>query len=298
VPDFNAPRYVSPAFTVGPDPSFPDELPITVEWRDASNDQEPAEPAEDDSVRRERAGAVWRTEGERRAEESLVAVARNMALVPAQRAPTVLLNHMELGRPIDRRLWLLSEPTSPQAEAYRLLRHRLLVQADPRIVVVTSAMPGEGKTTCAANLALAMAEESTASVLLFDANLRRPAARRLFGIPHLDGVLDGVEIRTYPVVALAGLRLRVCSALNDPGTNVRIDRAALRMAMADLAYAYDYIVVDASSVLEGSEVNLLAEVVDGVLLAARAGSSHRQRLRRALARLGSVTILGAVLVDS
>src|SRR5579872_6956735 len=59
-------------------------------------------------------------------------------------APTVALRHAALPSPLDSRLVLLREPTSSRARSYRLLRHKLLSDADPRIIAVTSPSPGEG----------------------------------------------------------------------------------------------------------------------------------------------------------
>src|SRR5262249_3294469 len=67
---------------------------------------------------------------------------------------------------LDRRLILVTEPHSPRAASFRLLRDSLVAKSMPRVVAVTSAAPKEGKTTCAANLALALAEQPGTRVLL------------------------------------------------------------------------------------------------------------------------------------
>ena len=82
---------------------------------------------------------------------------------------------------LDDRLVMLRESQSARARSYRLLRHRLLSASDPRIVAVTSARAGDGKTTCALNLALAIAEDVMTRVLLLEANLQRPCLGRLLG---------------------------------------------------------------------------------------------------------------------
>src|SRR5262245_22729935 len=69
--------------------------------------------------------------------------------------PIVIVEQVEPLTPLDPRLTMLLGPGSPQAEAYRLLEHRLNAKTAPRVIAVTSAERGAGKTTCAANLALA-----------------------------------------------------------------------------------------------------------------------------------------------
>src|SRR5580700_9675186 len=95
-------------------------------------------------------------------------------------------------RTLDARCVMLTQPVSPQARSYRLLRHQLLTHLDPRVVVVTSALNGEGKTTCAINLALCIAEETLASVLLLEANPHRPSLAQVFGMATLlEGAREG-----------------------------------------------------------------------------------------------------------
>src|SRR5262245_4430490 len=74
------------------------------------------------------------------------------------------------------------QPGGRQAESYRALRHRLAEDGDPRIVLITSPMTGEGKSVVSANLALAVAELGRHRVLLLEANPRHPSLARAFGI--------------------------------------------------------------------------------------------------------------------
>lgn len=223
--------------------------------------------------------------------------ATSETLVLRSAKATVLLTELELQRPFDARLDLLQSPSSPRSTAHRLLRHRLMKQGDPRVIVVTSPSPGEGKTTCAINLALAIAEERSASVLYLDANRQRPVLTTLLGTEGQRGVLSAAEHRTYPVIALRGSELRLAT-VSDSETDASQPPAILQTVLRDLREAYDYVIVDAGSVLESADVNVLSENADAVVIAARARHSHRRSLRECLARLEGAPIRGVVLLDS
>ncbi|HYJ07600.1 MAG TPA: P-loop NTPase, partial [Polyangiaceae bacterium] len=114
---------------------------------------------------------------------------REVITTLALSSPVMVIEDVQLTAPFDRRLILLNEPGSARARSFRLLQHRLAAEHDPRIIAVTSALPGEGKTTCAANLALVLAETSFARVLLLDANLKRPSIADVFGYEPVDNLM-------------------------------------------------------------------------------------------------------------
>jgi Mrp family chromosome partitioning ATPase len=217
--------------------------------------------------------------------------------------PTVEIQHVTLPSPLDGRLVLLKEPASARARSFRLLRHKLLSGGDPRIVAVTSASPSEGKTTCALNLALAIAEDTLMSVLLFDAHLRRPALGPILHCAptrasRTDVTRAAVAGPPYPVVAISGTRLHVAAL---PATSLeggRLDRTLLSLVLSDLRCKYDYVIVDAASVLESGDVDVVGESSDGVLVAVRAGRSRKSDVRLAIAQLAPARILGTVLMDA
>lgn len=217
--------------------------------------------------------------------------------------PVILMEEVELPRVPDPRLVMLREPSSVQARGYRLLEHRLLALGDPRVIAVTSAEPGEGKTTCAANLALALCEETASRVLLVDANLPRPGLGDLFGFEPTDSfmikLLRSEEAAPpHTVASVSGIRLQL-AALNPTVTRgKRLDRMLFGSAMQDLRRLYDYIVVDTAAVLESADANCVSVCADGVIVAARSGKSRRGSISRALDQLKPARILGTVLIDT
>jgi Mrp family chromosome partitioning ATPase len=230
--------------------------------------------------------------------------AETEAIVPRDGpTPTIDLQYVSLPDLLDDRLVMLREPESPRARSFRLLRHRLLSHQDPRVVAVTSACPGEGKTTCALNLALALAEDTMMSVLLLEANLRRPTLGRLFGFDPIESLVENITRFTdvgppYPVAAISGTRLHVAALPTSALPEARLDRTLFSVALHDLRSAYDYIIIDAASVLESADADIVGECSNGVVVATRAGTSRRGEVRRAVEQLAPAIVLGSVLLDA
>lgn len=198
--------------------------------------------------------------------------------------------------PVDARLVLLKHPSSARADAFRLARHRLQQRNDPRLLAVTSAAPGEGKTTLAANLALAIAEEHGPSVVLLDTHRARPALAELFGVaPGANVLVPGP--RGYPLHRVEGTELLVGLGSGQPGPMTQADRDALRVALTDLRLVFDYVLVDCGPALDGMDVHWIGELVDGVAFAVRRGATDRRSLRRAIDGLMPIPLAGAVLLD-
>ncbi len=224
------------------------------------------------------------------------------AIVPVRQSPSFVLEEAEIPAVVDARLVMLQPDAQEQSRAYRLLRHRLLAEGDPRVLAVTSAEPGEGKTACAANLALALADETMARVLLIEANLRRPSLGEVFGFEPADSFVRRlIEYREasppYAVAAIRGTRLHVAALPALHARELRLDRLLLDTALHDLRSAYDYIVIDAAAVLESADADVAGECADGVILVARAQSSRRTALEEAMSQLHPTRILGTVVLD-
>jgi Mrp family chromosome partitioning ATPase len=204
----------------------------------------------------------------------------------------------------DPRLVILNEPDSERAAAFRVLRHHMLEAGRPQVIVVSSAQGGEGKTTVAANLALALAECGRAKVLLAETHVRRPQLANVFRcVPPWCFAEQMAAHRAQPglpwnVIELAALWLHL-APLNPKIEKAQLlDAPAFTVAMERLRLAgYDHIVIDAPPVLGSADVNLMADAADGVLLTARASRTTTRDLRRSLDQLGKTKVLGTVLVQ-
>ncbi len=205
----------------------------------------------------------------------------------------------------DPRLILIREPDSARAASFRVLRHRLADRGDPRIIAVTSPEPRDGKTTCAANLALALSEFGRAKVLLVEANFRNPQLAVLFGfLPpecfsmqlqrHRERPLD-----PWSVVEAFSPSLHVLAVKPGEVNRPLLDAPALAIAVEMLSRAgYDFIVFDTPPVLGSADVNLIEDYVDAFILTARSGRTQGRALRSAVEQLSPRKLLGVALLDA
>jgi len=204
----------------------------------------------------------------------------------------------------DPRLTLMLYPDSERAAAFRVLRHHLLEVGRPQCVIVSSPQPGDGKTTTALNLALALAECGRAKVLLVETNLRRPQLADVFKfVPPWCFAEQLAAHRHQPMMPWSAIEIPQLW-LHVAAINPRIEKTqlldgpAFAIAMERLRLAgYDHIVVDAPPVLGSADVNLMADAADAVVLALRARRSTTRDLRRAIDQIGAAKVAGTVLVQ-
>lgn len=199
-------------------------------------------------------------------------------------------------------LVMRSDPLGDQAEAYRRLRTnlRFLNLAGPsRSIMVTSAVPSEGKSTIAINLAVAMAEGSS-RILLIDADLRRPSAARYLGLEGAVGlttVLIG-EAAVEDVIQPWGGSIDVLPAGQiPPNPSELLDSAAMSGLLRRLGASYDTILLDTSPLLPVTDAAALSRFVDGALVVVGCQTVHRHQVTEALGSLAAVDarVLGLVL---
>ena len=218
------------------------------------------------------------------------------ALDPVQTVATTML---------DSHLVAALAPQSLAAEQYRSLRTRIKRAENGRAVrtiVITSPAKGDGKSLTAANLALTMAQEFQQRVLLIDADLRRPAVHRLFGIPGGPGLTDvlmgGAELNQALVnVENHHLTLLPAGAIPNHPAEL-LGSASMRRVLDTLRTRFDRILIDMPPVAPLADLHIVAPMADGVLMIVRAGVTPRPAIERALAGLDMSKVLGLVLNES
>lgn len=189
------------------------------------------------------------------------------------------------------------------AEAFRKLRTNLqflAVDNPPRVIVVTSSLPNEGKSTTAINIALALAEAEH-SVVLVDGDMRRPMVAKfleLAGAAGFSTVLSGgaslsevLQKTNFP-----GLTVLTSGAI-PPNPSELLGSLAAKKVLSELREKFDYVIVDSSPLLAVTDAAILAANSDGVLIMARFGQTKRDQLAHAVRNLKDVdaSLLGAVL---
>jgi protein-tyrosine kinase len=186
-------------------------------------------------------------------------------------------------------------------EQYRRLAatlHHAQTATGLKVIMIASAAPAEGKTLTAANLALTFSESYRRNVLLIDADLRRPAMHRIFGTDNASGLTEGLMApteRRLPVWAITE-RLALLQAgrpNSDPMAGLTSDR--MRRLIAEARESFDWIVIDSPPIGLLTDANLLAAMVDGVVIVVKAGGTSYELVNRAIEAVGRSRILGIVL---
>jgi non-specific protein-tyrosine kinase len=198
----------------------------------------------------------------------------------------------------------LTNPRSPVSEAYRTLRTNIEFSSldDPiRALVVTSAGPGEGKSTTLANLAITMAQAGK-KVILADCDLRKPSLHELFGVSNEAGitsmVVDDQALANPPLVetTVPGLLLLASGPL-PPNPSELLASRRMEEIIGALTQRADIVLFDAPPVVAVTDAAVLSSKVGGVILVVRAGKTKREHARRAMNLLDKVSarLIGAVL---
>ncbi|MCW1960064.1 MAG: polysaccharide biosynthesis tyrosine autokinase [Mycobacterium sp.] len=188
------------------------------------------------------------------------------------------------------------------SEAFRKLRTNLQflnVDNPPRVIVITSSTPSEGKSTTAINIALALAEAEY-SVVLVDGDMRRPSVDKyldLVGSVGFSTVLSGGASLSEVLQTTKYPRLTVLTAGTiPPNPSELLGSQAAKKVISDLREQFDYVIVDSSPLLAVTDGAILATNADGALIMARYGETKREQLAHAVGTLENVgaTLLGAV----
>src|SRR5271155_3265426 len=244
----------------------------------------------------------------------------SLAVVPA--LPGMTGHHSRLSWPsrdpipqagTGPRVELLSylQPKSQISEAFRALRTSLLLsQAEhpPQVILVTSALPREGKTTAAVNLAVTLAQLGDRT-LLIDADLRKPGIRRALNLTigkevGLSSFLAGVS--SLDEVLLPHPTINNLAAITTgpvpPNPADLLSSHRIRDVIAELRVRFKFIVIDSPPVMAATDAVILSVVTDGVLLVVRSGQTPKEAFTRTCDLLKAVKcrLLGVVLnaVDS
>jgi capsular exopolysaccharide synthesis family protein len=187
------------------------------------------------------------------------------------------------------------------AEKYRLLAHRIRTkkqQKPIKKVLITSAIPGEGKTATAANLAIVLARNGR-RVLLVDGDLREPDVHKVLGVPSQPGlgeVLAGEASLEEALRCIDPVGL-YCLPAGEPRANPvpLLEGTELRNTLAAAEGAFEWVIIDSPPLNPFADAHCIATMADGVLLVVRWNVTPREELDHALTALKGTPLLGLVL---
>ena len=198
-------------------------------------------------------------------------------------------------------LVMMGQAQSLWAEKFRRLKTTLAHRygSEAHVIVVTSGVPGEGKSSISMNLALTFAAEPGAKVLVVDGDLRRPTLDRWLQPPPRLGlaeVLGGRADLVQAIVQLSNSSLHVLPAgsrVQDPLELLTGPEA--KGLFRTLRETYDRVIVDTPPVIPFTDADVLASMSDGVVMIVRAGTTPKSAVAQQLAAITSSRILGFVL---
>ncbi len=192
---------------------------------------------------------------------------------------------------------------SSAAEDFRLIKRPLLRSASDamragrpngNLIVVTSALPGEGKTFCAINLAMSMAMEKDHTVLLVDADVARPSVLRVLGLPAAPGLMDVLQDDALSLgdvllrTNVAGLSLVGAGRTHNHATELLASQTMTTL-LSELSRRYPerIVIFDSPPLLLTSEASVLAAQMGQVVMVVDAESTTQRDVQEALRRLGN-----------
>ncbi|MGB0035843.1 MAG: CpsD/CapB family tyrosine-protein kinase [Candidatus Acidiferrales bacterium] len=195
-----------------------------------------------------------------------------------------------------------SEVGTHGAEQFRTLRSRLyqLRSNQPlRTLLITSAIPTEGKTFVASNLAQAIVRQPDRRVLLIDADLRRPRLHVQLGAPLGPGLSDYLRGEADEMAVIQhGQEGNLCliaggNEMTDPSE--LLSNGRLKILLDRMTPVFDWVILDSPPCLPVADAGILANLCDGVLMVVRSGTTPAETAQRACQELKDKNLIGAVL---
>jgi receptor protein-tyrosine kinase len=186
-------------------------------------------------------------------------------------------------------------------EQYRKLAailHQAQVERAVKVVMLASAQTAEGKTLTAVNLALTLSESYRRTVLLVDADLRRPSLHEIFRVPNVSGLNEGLKASAdEPLAALKITETLTLLPAGRPEPDPMGGLSSPRMGhiLQEGAARFDWVIIDTAPIGLLADAHLLATTVDGALLVVRANQTPYAEVAKALEALGRERVFGVIL---
>lgn len=203
----------------------------------------------------------------------------------------------------DSCIMTLSQPESPIAEEYRKLKSIVIraTKADfLNTIMITSAIDSEGKSLTAINLAVSLAQEIDHSILLIDADLRRPLIHNYFGLKQELGLSDyltgNAELSEILIKTGIGNLTILPAGRNSKNPVELLSSARMKTLVNEVKHRYAdrYVIIDTPPVLPFAEAMAIGSFVDGVIFVVKEGYAQRKTIREAINLIKDLNIIGVV----
>ena len=205
-----------------------------------------------------------------------------------------------LERVTDGKLVVSGKMSAMSVEEYGRLAatlHAVQAQRNIKTLMVTSALPRDGKTLTVTNLALTLSEAYGRRVLLIDADLRRPSIHAVLDLPNATGLGDALRADRAPLgfIEVSPTLTVLPAGQSDKSPVAGLTSSRMKTILDEAAERFDWVLVDSPPVAVLSDAKLMAGQVDGVLMVIAAGQTPYPYIQRAIAELGPERIIGVVL---
>lgn len=205
--------------------------------------------------------------------------------------------------PAESRVVVHNDPRSAGADRFRLARIRLKnIQAAKGLksLLITSPLPGDGKSTVALNLATVLSEEGKHRVLLLEADVYRPSLVKRLGLKPWQGLTECFESKCDPMLAIRqidplGFYLLPAGQPVDDDSNLLQSNFASQLIRNLSSSSFSWILIDSPPATPIADILTLKSLADATLLVARAGQTPREAIDEAIRNLGRDHIVGIIL---
>jgi len=215
-----------------------------------------------------------------------------------------LLKPLKLYENVDRNLVTLLNPQSIESEMFKILRGNILFPqtgTPPRSIMITSAVPGEGKSFVSANLAVSIAQNINEHVLLMDCDIRQSGIHRLLGLGEVQGLSEYLtgEIDIQSIFRKTELdKLSILPGGRSPHNPAELlssKKMSALLTEVKERYSDRYVIIDAPPPQLTAESSAIARQVDGIILVVKYGSTPKDLVTDLIEIVGKEKILGCVL---
>jgi capsular exopolysaccharide synthesis family protein len=176
--------------------------------------------------------------------------------------------------------------------------HHMQIVRGLKTLLITSALPTDGKTLTATNIALTLSQSYRRQVLLIDADLRRPALHQIFGMPNAVGLNEGLKAKgdgRLSVLKISDTLTLLPAGRPEPDPMSGLTSARMSAIIEEAATRFEWVIVDTAPIGLLADANLLTGMTDGALLVIRANQTPHASVLKAVEALGRERILGVVL---